>query len=174
MELGFDLRAARTHQGLSQAELASSSGISLRQIKALEAGTSRNPHPHTVRRLRAALAAALPTPVHDWYDERVAFLQEFTASLKAVAPQVRYVELREEQTGRSTWTYYLSEIYDPQGLAIADPEPFEAISEILQERVSEYQHYAGREEDAPYLDLDAQDTVHPAEFGNAVTVPDWG
>jgi transcriptional regulator with XRE-family HTH domain len=49
------LRASRTSAGLSQEELATRSGMSVRAIGNLERGRIRWPHPASVRRLADAL-----------------------------------------------------------------------------------------------------------------------
>jgi transcriptional regulator with XRE-family HTH domain len=64
------LRSLREAAGLTQEELASRAGLSSHAVSALERGTRRRPHPHTVRSLsdalelpedeRAALLAAVP------------------------------------------------------------------------------------------------------------------
>ena len=67
---GDRLRSMRRAAGLTQEELASRAGLSPNAVSALERGTRRRPHPHTVRSLagalglaeegRAALLAAVP------------------------------------------------------------------------------------------------------------------
>ena len=67
------LRSLREAAGLTQEELASRAGLSSHAVSALERGTRRRPHPHTVRSLsdalelpkdeRAALLAAVPERV---------------------------------------------------------------------------------------------------------------
>jgi transcriptional regulator with XRE-family HTH domain len=52
---GILLRRFRLAAGLTQAELAEHSGLSLRGVSDLERGARRAPHPHTVRQLAAAL-----------------------------------------------------------------------------------------------------------------------
>jgi tetratricopeptide (TPR) repeat protein/transcriptional regulator with XRE-family HTH domain len=52
---GTRLSACRRSAGLTQQELASRSGLSIRAISNLEGGRARSPHPGTVRRLADAL-----------------------------------------------------------------------------------------------------------------------
>ncbi|MEV4888609.1 BTAD domain-containing putative transcriptional regulator [Nonomuraea sp. NPDC055795] len=52
---GESLRAERVKQRLSQRELASKAGVSVRTIRAIENGSVAHPHPETVRRLTAVL-----------------------------------------------------------------------------------------------------------------------
>jgi transcriptional regulator with XRE-family HTH domain len=53
--MAIDLKAHRSRAGLTQAELAHRSGISLRQVKAIESGEASRPHPHTTRSLLCVL-----------------------------------------------------------------------------------------------------------------------
>ena len=45
------LRQRREHEGLSQEELANRSGLSVRTVSSLERGSTRTPHPRTIRLL---------------------------------------------------------------------------------------------------------------------------
>ncbi len=70
LSFGARLRGLREAAGFTQEELASRAGLSPNAVSALERGTRRRPHPHTVRSLsealelseegRAALLAAVP------------------------------------------------------------------------------------------------------------------
>jgi transcriptional regulator with XRE-family HTH domain len=55
MRITFNVRAARERAELSQSELAKKSGLSLRQVKAIESGETQESYPHTVAALREAL-----------------------------------------------------------------------------------------------------------------------
>ncbi|MFI6393272.1 BTAD domain-containing putative transcriptional regulator [Nonomuraea sp. NPDC050540] len=52
---GESLRAERVKQRLSQRELASKAGVSVRTIRAIENGSVAHPHPETLRKLTAVL-----------------------------------------------------------------------------------------------------------------------
>lgn len=58
--MDFELREARRAAHLTQLDLARVSGISLREIKALESCEVINPHPDTLRRLKLALRPTNP------------------------------------------------------------------------------------------------------------------
>ena len=169
MEIGFDLRAARATQGLSQAELAQASGLSVRQIKALEAGSSKDPHPDTVRRLRAALPLAFPhlSALDAHVAEEASLLHTIASDLRAVAPSLRYLELRYEQTGRTSFTYYASEAYDEAGQPIT-ASPFDALWEAFNEHSTDYLNLFGYHDDSCCLDLIAESTLMPWEFSDRV------
>ena len=55
MRIAFNVKAARERVGLSQSELAKKSGLSVRQIKAIESGEAQESYPHTVVALREVL-----------------------------------------------------------------------------------------------------------------------
>jgi transcriptional regulator with XRE-family HTH domain len=169
MEIGFDLRAARTLQGLSQAELAQTSGISLRQVKALESGSSLNPHPDTVRRLRQALPLAFLAyrPVLDAVNEDQEFMHFLSTTLRQAAPSARYVGLRHEQIGATSFSYYAIEAYDEAGNPIAE-ESLDALSDAFDENSSEYLDFFGYTDDSCCLDLVAETTLMPHEFASSV------
>lgn len=57
------LRDRRVLAGLTQAQLAERTGLSLRAVRNAELGSVRRPRPETERRLREALAEAPPEPV---------------------------------------------------------------------------------------------------------------
>jgi predicted ATPase/DNA-binding XRE family transcriptional regulator len=75
------LRRHRLRSGLSQQELAERAGLSVEGVGALERGSRRHPHPHTVRALTAALGLTS--------DEGTAFAATVSrASTGSVAPQL--------------------------------------------------------------------------------------
>jgi len=76
--LGALVQSLRMRAGLSQADLAERAGLSAAAIGAIEQGTRRRPHPHTLRALAAALRLAAA--------ERAALLAAASASGKPVGP----------------------------------------------------------------------------------------
>jgi transcriptional regulator with XRE-family HTH domain len=117
MALPFDLASARRTRGWSQADLARASRISLRQIKNLEQGAVRRPHPHTLAALAEALEV-VPADLSTLTDAQLqatiakadaggasadgllfeAMLEQFCRQVTGINPAAAYVLVGREAT----------------------------------------------------------------------------
>ena len=133
MSLDFDLKATRIQSNLTQVELSRLSGVSVRQLKALEASPDPNPHPGTSRRLQAALGLSEPlyASLVSALSARTALFASLASALRAQLPSVGYLELFATTEPDSTTLYVVAAVHDASGAQISSDAICEAIDELL-------------------------------------------
>jgi transcriptional regulator with XRE-family HTH domain len=133
MSLDFDLRQARHTQGLTQLDLSRLSGVSVRQLKALESGSTQDPHPDTTRRLQSALGLAEPAlqSLAQSLRARAHLFRQVSLELRTTLPQVGYLEMEASLEPDLTTLYFITAIHDASGKQIFDDATCEAADEIM-------------------------------------------
>jgi transcriptional regulator with XRE-family HTH domain len=135
MPLDFDLKAARHASHLTQVELASRAGVSVRQLKALEAGHTLNPHPETARRLSSALGLDAPTyaALTASLTARSDFFETVCARLRTQLPNIGFLELEAALEPDCTTLYFITAVHDQSNQQILDDDICEQADAIFDE-----------------------------------------